>query len=398
MVAEENDTPGGDPGRPGQSEGVGFGGAGRRGEGDLLAERRARRAAESGTDALIHRAEAAEAAMRTLQAHVASLQERLHDAEAERQRLAEQPVVPPAQAAQDPWAGQPEGVGERELRRAMQREYAEQQLRADAEERLRDVEASGRAELQRLRHSLTASEHEAQDLVQELDGVRRQLAEAEQAAAAERVALRRVEGDLTGRVAEIERRAVQFDRGLDAERRARERAEQMIAGMSRGHRLMQGVVGELRDLVARLTAGLAAEAQARSAQAQRVTASAQPRPRTAAPAPGTQASAPPTAQVSAPPGAASASAAASGPQTAASAPPAGRARGEETARGESAEPSEEMAQALAGAVARLRARAREEGSAPVTSRRRTGTACRSSAAGAPRSRAGASRERLGQRA
>jgi hypothetical protein len=55
-------------------------------ERDLLAERRARRLAESGESALIRRAEVAEATVRTLEAHVATLQRRLRDAESEGQR------------------------------------------------------------------------------------------------------------------------------------------------------------------------------------------------------------------------------------------------------------------------------------------------------------------------
>src|SRR5438270_9229260 len=73
----------------GQAGGVGGEGRSRRGEGDLLAERRARRAAESGEHALMLRAEAAEATVRTLETHVASLQRRLHEAEDEGRRMSE---------------------------------------------------------------------------------------------------------------------------------------------------------------------------------------------------------------------------------------------------------------------------------------------------------------------
>src|SRR5690349_7104038 len=57
--------------------------------GDPLSERRARRATETGELALTRRAEAAEATVQTLERHVASLQQRLHDAEAEQRRLGE---------------------------------------------------------------------------------------------------------------------------------------------------------------------------------------------------------------------------------------------------------------------------------------------------------------------
>ena len=261
MVAEESETPGGEQGRGGPSEGTGFGGLGRRSEGDLLAERRARRAAESGKDALIERAEMAEATMQTLQAHVASLQEQLGEAERERRRLAELLAARRASEPPEQWpAHDPRGVGERELRHAMQREHAEQQLRADAEDRLRDVEAASRDELERVRRLLADSERHAHGLAQELDGVRRQLAEAEQAAAAERAALRLAERDLKGRLTALEQRTVELNRGLEVERGARERSERMLESMAHGHRLMQGVVGELRELVARLAAAVAGEA------------------------------------------------------------------------------------------------------------------------------------------
>jgi chaperonin cofactor prefoldin len=62
-------------------------GAVRRTEGDLLAERRARRAAESGEASLQRRAETVEATVQTLESHVASLQLRLAEAEEERRSV-----------------------------------------------------------------------------------------------------------------------------------------------------------------------------------------------------------------------------------------------------------------------------------------------------------------------
>jgi chromosome segregation ATPase len=58
-------------------------------ERDLLAERRARRAAESGENALLRRAETAEATVKTLEGHVASLQRRLEEAERDGRRTSE---------------------------------------------------------------------------------------------------------------------------------------------------------------------------------------------------------------------------------------------------------------------------------------------------------------------
>src|SRR5882724_95604 len=112
MMAEGDETPGGE--RSG------------RGDGDLFSERRARRAAESGEAALLRRAEAAEATVQTLERHVASLQQRLREAEDEQHRMAELIAGERTQTLER----------ESELRRVKQREYAEQQLRVEAEGRL----------------------------------------------------------------------------------------------------------------------------------------------------------------------------------------------------------------------------------------------------------------------
>jgi hypothetical protein len=58
-------------------------------ERDLLAERRARRAAESGETALVRRAEAAEATVKTLEIHISSLQRRLDEVEGDSRRTFE---------------------------------------------------------------------------------------------------------------------------------------------------------------------------------------------------------------------------------------------------------------------------------------------------------------------
>jgi chromosome segregation ATPase len=58
-------------------------------ERDLLAERRARRAAESDENALLRRAETAEATVKTLEGHVSSLQRRLEEAEQDGRRTSE---------------------------------------------------------------------------------------------------------------------------------------------------------------------------------------------------------------------------------------------------------------------------------------------------------------------
>src|SRR5271167_200807 len=132
-MAEGSETPGSSSGSGAQSGGMGPEGRGRGTEGDLLAERRARRAIESGDAGLIRRAEAAEATVRTLEAHVSSLQQRLGEAEVEARRISE--LVEAEQAGGAPLAAERRPPGEQELRRAKQREYAEQQLRVEAEDR-----------------------------------------------------------------------------------------------------------------------------------------------------------------------------------------------------------------------------------------------------------------------
>ena len=69
--------------------------------------------------------------MQTLESHVASLQQRLREAEQERRRVAELLEAERAHGAER----------ESELRRVKQREYAEQQLRVEAEDRLSGARA-----------------------------------------------------------------------------------------------------------------------------------------------------------------------------------------------------------------------------------------------------------------
>jgi hypothetical protein len=134
MAVEGSETPGG---RGGDPPAGGWEGRPRRGETDLLAERRARRAAESAEHPLTLRAEAAEATVRTLEAHVASLQQRLREAERERLELTSQAhATDVAQGGREPPGAQPaagELAVEQELRRAHQREYAEQRQRLETE-------------------------------------------------------------------------------------------------------------------------------------------------------------------------------------------------------------------------------------------------------------------------
>ena len=306
-MTEEHETPGGEPPR--------------RSEGDLLAERRARRAAESGEGPLTRRAEAAEATVQTLERHVASLQQRLREGDEERRGMAELVEAEQALAHER----------ERELRRVKQREYAEQQLRVEAEDRLTILDRESRTEIEGLSTRLGSSEHDARLLAERLERVQRQLAEAEQAAAAERAAVRRSEQELQTRLSELERRAAEIQRGLEAERAARERSERQLESMREGHRQIERIVGDMKAIVARL---LVAFTDAASRPAYRLTPAMAPAPR------------PPDAHASPqPPPAPSAPPAPPQPSHQRPAGPRGEGRGEE------------MADALADAVERLRRRA-----------------------------------------
>jgi hypothetical protein len=353
VIAEGNETPGGESGRGGE-------GRGRRSEGDLLAERRARRTAESGEHALMLRAEAAEATVRTLETHVASLQQRLGDAEQEGRRISD---LLGAERVPRP-GGRPDFVQppppsrdatlERELQRASQREYAEQRLRVEAEDRSAEVQRESRAEIERLRRRLGASEREAEALGARVEVVERELAEAEQAAATERTALLRAERALRARVSELEGAALQMHGALEAERAARRRAEYLLDALREVQRGALGLLGGLADTIARLR-----EASIAAAPPSPPPPSPQPRP-TPAPRPAAEERSlvrSPAAHPLAP------------AQRLREARPAdcgelSRATGEDAR-------SAEMAEALASAVQRLRARVEEQATtsaAPVATR------------------------------
>jgi hypothetical protein len=246
-MAEGSETPNG-------GQGLGPEGRPRRGEGDLLAERRARRAAESGEVALLRRAEAAEATVETLERHVASLQQRLREVEAERVRTDQLLDVERSAVLER----------EHELQRVKQREYAEQQLRLEAEERAAELTAVGarvdresRERIERLDVRLSASESGARELGQQLETLQRRLAEAEREA---RSTPPRTDSEqaLQARLAELERRAQEIQQGLADERAARERSEALLQSMREGHLRMELLLAEMKDLVAHVTDALAA--------------------------------------------------------------------------------------------------------------------------------------------
>lgn len=252
MIAEESspEPPDGEPPRPSER--------------DLLAERRARRAAQTGDPVLIRRAEAAEATVQTLETHLSSLRQRLREAEDERRYSAQRLTA-----------------SENELRRVKQQEYAEQQLRVEAERTLAAVTSGSAGE-----GALARSE-----VIQRLQA----------------------------RVTELEHRAARLAEEIESERRARERTERALEAMRESYAAMAATVGELRDVARKLRDAAAASSTERRASA----------PRPALGVPGAPMSAP--QPVSA---------------TAASEPP-GQGR------------REEMADALAAAVERLRTRAEE---------------------------------------
>jgi hypothetical protein len=121
------------------------------GERGTLAERRARRA-WLGDAALLRRAEAAEATVRTLEGHIADLRHRQAEVEQERERAASQ-------------------LAERdlELRRVKQREYAEQQLRVEAEETATRLRRVHRADLDRLQRRAEEARAAAQHAEEQRD-------------------------------------------------------------------------------------------------------------------------------------------------------------------------------------------------------------------------------------
>jgi hypothetical protein len=137
MMIEESETPG-----VGSQPDAGA---------DVLAERRARHA----DPAVIRRAEAAEAAVRNLETHLAALEQRLEEVGRERERISQQ-------------------LTEREsdVREVKQREYAEQQLRVEAEERAERIQQELRVEIQELGRRIDDTERQARELSAELDHLR----------------------------------------------------------------------------------------------------------------------------------------------------------------------------------------------------------------------------------
>jgi hypothetical protein len=119
---------------------------------DVLAERRARR---DGDPVVTRRAEAAEAAVRNLETHLAALEQRLEEVGRERERIAQQLIE-----------------RESDVRGAKQREYAEQQLRVEAEERGERLQREMRSQIQELGSRLEETERDVRELSAELAQLR----------------------------------------------------------------------------------------------------------------------------------------------------------------------------------------------------------------------------------
>jgi hypothetical protein len=119
---------------------------------DVLAERRARR---NGDPIVTRRAEAAEAAVRNLETHLAALEQRLEEVGRERERIAQQLIE-----------------RESDVRGAKQREYAEQQLRVEAEERGERLQREMRSQIQELGNRLEETERDVRELSAELTQLR----------------------------------------------------------------------------------------------------------------------------------------------------------------------------------------------------------------------------------
>jgi chromosome segregation ATPase len=179
-----------------------------------------RRAAREGAadEALVRRAQAAEATVSTLETQLDHLESRLREALTERERL-----------------------GAR-LRAAEQREEAERRVRGEAEDERDALRAEVERQVSELRARARAAEEHAEALGAEMDEIRREAAEAQHAAAAARLAAERAAGGGGGGGAGGEAAQAELDRltaetgelarRLDSERALRAAAESQLARQS----------------------------------------------------------------------------------------------------------------------------------------------------------------------
>jgi hypothetical protein len=243
-------------------------------ERDLLAERRARRAIDWDPANPTHpsndptgnaaQADATDVLLRRAEAAEATVQTLESHLSSLREQVRE--AAEERAAFAERLVAEQASVAEREheLRRVKQREYAEQQLRVEAEDRRARAERDSRAELDRLTRRLGASEHHARELSQRLESAQRELDEAEQAAAAAELGELRSAGELQlrARFAELERHALEIRREIDTERTARVQAERRLAEMRAGYRRMELLVADLRGTMAQLRVAATHEPEA----------------------------------------------------------------------------------------------------------------------------------------
>ncbi len=194
-------------------------------ERDLFAERRARR--EFADPLLVRRAQVAEATVSTLEAHLASLERRLQESVEARDALSD------ALAAR-----------ELEVRRVKQREHAEQQLRVEAEDQRGRVLRQTRTQMDEMRRELAATERQARELGGELERVRRELSEVQQAMALSDP-LRDWSNGLQERLEQLERRTREASQALASERAARLRAERELERLRERDERLVRIVHEL---------------------------------------------------------------------------------------------------------------------------------------------------------
>jgi hypothetical protein len=197
-------------------------------ERDVLAERRARRAG-LGEAGQLRRAEAAEATVQALERRLTELRRDQLEAERARERATEQLAD-----------------REHELRRVKQREYAEQQLRVEAEDNMTRLRRRHRSELERLQRRVEesrAAAHTAGERTeaQRLRAEERRLEAERQCAQAEE---RRIEAERRHALAEQQRRQAEREREALAERLAA--VSESCARMQQGILVLEAAAAALR--------------------------------------------------------------------------------------------------------------------------------------------------------
>jgi hypothetical protein len=176
-------------------------------ERDVLAERRALRAG-AGEAAQLRRADAAEATVHALERQLADLRRRQAEAERERERAIEQLAD-----------------REHELRRVKQREYAEQQLRVEAEEHMTRQRRRHRAELDRLQRRVEEARVALHSNNEHAEELRARVEEG-------RVEVKRQQAEVERRQADAERQQVEAERRYAAAERQRLQAEEQCAALA----------------------------------------------------------------------------------------------------------------------------------------------------------------------